>query len=111
MPFSIQCSNKGCGQIQNPTLDKTTDKVYCSICDKEIQNVTIFAKMQMKSLGQFKKSKQKSFSVKCSKCSVEDRPVKENLQYYCKSCKQELNIPKSFQLILDKFLSGSDKEA
>lgn len=110
MPFSIQCSNKGCGQIQNPVLEKSTDKVYCTLCDKEIANVTIFAKMQMKNLGQFRKIKNKSFSIKCSKCSIEDRPIKENTKYFCKHCKNELDVPKSFQLILDKYLESSDKD-
>ncbi len=110
MPFSIQCNNKGCGQIQNPFLDKGTDKVFCSSCNGEITNVTIFAKNQMKSLGQFGTKKQKSFSIKCTSCSSQERPIKKENQYCCGKCKKELSIPAAFKLMLDAQLPLAEKD-
>lgn len=96
MPFSMQCNNKGCGQIQSPYLDKATNKIFCSSCDKEITNVTDFAKNQMKSMKQFKERKQKSFSVKCNHCGVLDRPIIEYKSCICPSCKKEINVSPIF---------------
>ena len=53
MAFSIQCTNKGCQKIQEPYIDTKDDKVYCSLCNKELLNITHFVKVQMKSLKQF----------------------------------------------------------
>ncbi len=110
MAFSMQCISKNCGQIQNPYIDPVTNKVYCSICDGEITNATHFTKMQMKASKQFKEKKQKSFCVKCKKCSFEDRPVKNNGKYSCKKCNQELDVPYAFRMILDHYLPSADKE-
>ena len=109
MPFSMQCNNKGCAQIQNPYLDPKTDKVYCSLCDKEITTATYFAKAQMKASKQYKEKSGKSFSVKCTNCNAEDRPVADKDKYFCSSCKKELNITDTFKLILKKFLPSADK--
>ena len=106
----MQCNNKGCGQIQNPYIDPKTDKVYCSLCDKEISTVTHFAKMQMKASKQYKEKSGKSFSVKCSHCNVEDRPILENKKYSCSGCKKELNISDAFKAVLNKFLPLTNKE-
>jgi ribosomal protein L34E len=102
MPFSMVCPNKGCGKQMDPYIDKSTDKVHCSICDGEIQNVTHFAKVQMKSLKQFKNSKNTtSFSVKCSKCAKESRPVISNKQVICPFCKnQHSHLSETFKLML-----------
>jgi hypothetical protein len=111
MPFSIQCNNKGCGQVQSPYIDPKTDKVYCSNCDKEISSVTHFAKVQMKSLKQYREKKGKSFSVKCTSCNAEDRPLIENHKYLCASCKKDLNISEAFKLVLNNYLSKQDKDS
>lgn len=100
----MQCSNKGCGQMQSPYIDPKTDKVYCSLCDKEIKEATHFAKVQMKSLKQYREKKGRSFSVKCSLCNNEDRPLSEGNKYLCSSCKKELNISDAFKLILKNYL-------
>ncbi len=89
--FSIPCNNKGCGKVQEPYLDPKTDKVYCSVCDKEIDNVTYFAKVQMKTLKQYKQKVATSFAVKCDKCSKEARPLLVNDDVICAGCKKPLD--------------------
>ena len=86
MPIQIQCNNKGCGQINAAYLDPTTNKVYCSVCNNEIENITVFTKNQMKFAKQFKEKTKKSFSVKCKYCKNEDRPLIENDNIVCSSC-------------------------
>ena len=89
MAFSIICSNKGCGEQMEPYLDKDTDKVYCSSCDKELVNITHFVKIQMKSMKQYKQKKTISFGVKCQSCNKDDRPVILDNKIICPSCKKE----------------------
>jgi hypothetical protein len=110
MAFTMQCGNKGCCQIQQPYLDPETDKVYCSLCDNEITQATYFAKQQIKSLRQFKEKKKLSFSTKCPKCSLEDRPFKKDNKYTCKGCKCVLDLPLAFRAVLDAFLQSANKE-
>lgn len=101
MPFSIQCSNKGCCKIMEPYLDPNNDKVYCSICDNELTNVTIFVKSQMKSSKQYKQKKMISFAVKCQNCSKEDRPVLLNNKILCPYCnKEHLHLSEPFKNML-----------
>ncbi len=73
MPFNMDCPNKGCGACQTPWLDKDTNKVYCSSCNKEIVDVSPFAKNSMRQNKQFRVKEKKSFSVKCASCQFEDR--------------------------------------
>lgn len=91
MAFSMNCTNKGCGKQMEPYIDPKTDKVFCSLCDREISNVTYFAKMQMKSSKQFKPKNTESFGAKCQKCGKEGRPkcVKDDI--VCGSCSKPLN--------------------
>ena len=67
MGFLIQCDNKKCREFQEPTLDKDTDKVHCSKCDGEIDHVSIFARRQMRAMGQVKRESvpKQAFAVKC----------------------------------------------
>jgi hypothetical protein len=74
-----------------PYLDPTSDKVYCSECNKEITNITYFAKSQMKASKQFKKKQSNSFSVKCKSCNNEDRPILEKNELFCNSCKKKID--------------------
>ena len=111
MPFAINCTNKGCGMMQEPYIDPKTDKVYCSLCDKEITNLTHFAKMQMKSLKQFKPKNTISFSVKCLKCGKEDRPKIINNDIVCAFCGdplKHLSVP--FRNMLKEKLKTAGKD-
>lgn len=68
MGFLIQCDNKKCREFQEPALDKETDDVHCSKCDGIIDHVSIFAKRQMRALGQIKRESvpKQAFAVKCA---------------------------------------------
>lgn len=112
MPFTMQCQNKGCCKMQEPYLDKDTDKVYCSACNNEIKEATHFAKMQMKALKQYRQKESKSFSVKCEHCKNDDRPIpgKDKKSYFCSVCKKELNLSQAFKKMLDERLKSADKE-
>jgi hypothetical protein len=111
MPFSMNCTNKGCGKMQEPYLDKKTDKVFCSECDKEITNVSYFAKVQMRSLNQYKIKKNDSFSVKCDKCNYMGRPLLEQDDIVCSSCKKSLDkLSMTFKNMLKEKLKELAKE-
>lgn len=71
-----------------PYIDPKTDKVYCSSCDKEITNITHFAKVQMKAMRQYKQKKVISFSVKCQNCGKEERPKLIGKDIVCPGCKK-----------------------
>lgn len=103
--FSLNCTNKGCGKQMEPYLDPKTDKVYCSSCDNEITNITHFAKVQMKSLKQYKPKTTTSFSVKCQKCGKEDRPILLNKDVVCSACKKAFtHLSEHFKIMLKEKL-------
>lgn len=111
MPFSISCTNKGCGKTQEPYLDKKTDKVFCSECDKEIINVSYFTKVQMKTLKQFKVKKNDSFSVKCDKCEHVGRPLLIKSDVICSACNGPLDkLSMMFKNMLKDTLQNLDKD-
>lgn len=111
MAFSLNCNNKGCGKFMDPYLDPSNNKVYCSICDKEISNLTSFAKSQMKSNKQFKQKTSASFSVKCDKCGKEDRPKLVNGDIQCISCGGPLiSLSGPFRTMLKEKLKTADKD-
>jgi uncharacterized protein with PIN domain len=91
MAFSVNCTNKGCAKLQQPYIDPKTDKVYCSECDREISNLSQFAKNQMKSSKQFKQKTSTSFSVKCDKCNQDNRPKLVNNELVCPNCNKILD--------------------
>lgn len=111
MPFSLSCTNKGCGQVQEPYLDLADDKVYCSLCNKEIGNITYFTKVQMKSMKQFKQKNTTSFSVKCVKCNRDGRPKLLNKEVVCGNCNKPLdNLSDTFKNMLKDKLREVDKD-
>jgi hypothetical protein len=91
MAFSTFCTTKGCSKIQEPYIDPKTDKVYCSVCDSEITNLTSFVKVQMKSMKQYKQKTAKPFATKCSKCNREEQPKIVADDVVCGACLQPLN--------------------
>ena len=111
MPFSLPCGNKGCGQIQEPYLDIQDNKVYCSKCDGEIPNITVFVKNQMKMNKQFRQRQSKPFSVKCQKCGREDRPKLVQGDIVCSSCSKPLDhLSEPFKIMLRDKLRTIDKD-
>lgn len=111
MAFSTFCTTKGCGKIQEPYLDPQDNKVYCSICDSEITNLTPFVKSQMKANKQFRQKQPKPFAVKCGKCGREERPKLSGDDVVCGSCHQSLdNISPIFKNMLKEKLRSTDKD-
>jgi hypothetical protein len=111
MPFSMVCTNKGCGQLMEPYLDPATSQVYCSSCDKELSNITHFVKHQMKQFKQFRPKKTVSFGVKCKSCNLEDRPVVLNKEIVCPSCKKpHTHLSEAFKLMLKDNLKTINKD-
>jgi ribosomal protein L34E len=109
MPFSLQCTTKGCCKIQIPYIDPATDKVYCSFCDQEMAGITHFIKVQMKSLKQFRQKQQTPFAVKCSKCGKTDCPKLVNNEIVCSGCSKPLdNLTEPFKIILRVKLKSSN---
>lgn len=100
MGFLLQCDNKGCFEQMEPNLDVETDEVFCSKCGKEIKNVTVFAKRQMKTLGQTMKNQKSSraFAVQCKYCKKTDQPkVDAASKINCGSCGKHLDyLPAPF---------------
>lgn len=111
MPFSLPCNNKGCGKIQEPYLDPQDNKVYCSLCDAEMLNITIFVKNQMKMNKQFRQKQNKPFSVKCQKCGKDDRPILKNQDLICSGCNKPLDhLSEPFKIMLRDKLKTTDKD-
>lgn len=111
MPFSMQCTTKGCSKLMEPYLDVKEDKVYCSLCDQELVNVTYFVKIQMKSLKQFRQKTNKSFSIKCTKCGKEDRPKLINNDIICVGCNKSMDhLSEQFKIMLRDKLKTVDKD-
>lgn len=105
MPFSMPCTNKGCGKTQEPYVNTKDDKVYCSLCDREIANVSYFAKVQMKSLKQFKQKAPIPFAVKCNKCEKDDRPLLVKDDLICSGCNKSFdNLSLPFKNMLKEKL-------
>lgn len=111
MPFMMSCSNKGCGKQMEPYIDSKDDKVYCAECDKEISNITYFAKVQLKSLKQFKQKKAVSFAVKCRNCGKEERPKVVDKDIVCPSCsKPHVHLSEPFKIMLREKLKTAGQD-
>ena len=111
MAFSIVCTNKGCGKLQAPYLDKDEDKVYCSECKLEITNITSFIKNQMRMNKQYRQKERKSFAVKCESCKAEERPKLVNDEIICGSCNKKLDkLSPSFIAMLKQRLKKVDQD-
>ena len=111
MGFSIQCFNKGCNKLQEPYIDKDTNKAHCSECDKELPNISSFAINQMKANKQYKQKKAVSFSVKCTSCGKEDRPKILNKKICCITCEKEItSISEPFKIMLFETLKTVEKD-
>lgn len=112
MAFSTSCTNKGCGKTQEPYIDLTDDKVYCSECNKEILNLSPFTKNLMKSMKQIKKKVVAAFSVKCGKCGKEAQPkLNAKDDVICGLCNKVLdNLSIPFRNMLKEKLKTTNKD-
>jgi len=98
--------------MQEPFLNKETDLVHCAECDGVIENVSIFAKREMRFSGQIKRAEKRpqAFAVKCASCEksmcpelVEEPGKKRTL--VCGSCGEEhTTIPAPYAQTVIAFL-------
>jgi len=105
MPVISNCNS--CNKSQEPYLDPQSDKVFCSLCDKEIPS-NHFLKIQLKTLKQYKQKSSK-FLIKCLKCNKESTPIKENNDVICGVCAKPLdNLTSIFKKMLIEELDKKD---
>ena len=103
----VYCNNKGCGKEQEPLLDVSDNEVYCSECGGNIKEVTVFAKTQMRSMGQIKRERrvQQAFAVACSPCKLAATPMLIDKKLCCPKCKTEhTNISKPMIAAIKEYL-------
>lgn len=109
--FMTNCNNKGCGKFQEPYLDPKSNQVFCSLCNKEIQNISNFTKNQMKASKQFKKKQSTSFALTCKFCNLEARPILQKDDLICSNCKKLFsNVSPIFKNMLKDQLTKIDKD-
>ena len=109
MAFSINCTNKGCGKLQEAYMDPDTNQVMCSECNREISNISIFVKNQMKQSKNFRKKTKKPFAVKCESCKAEDKPKIINDKVLCSSCSKEIKGLTPYFINMLKNILGNRK--
>jgi uncharacterized CHY-type Zn-finger protein len=94
-----------------PYIEPKTDKVYCSLCDKELANMTHFIKIQMKTLKQYKAKETTSFSVKCGLCNKEARPKLVGQDIVCPGCnKKHEHLSEPFKIMLREKLKTAGQD-
>jgi len=112
MGFLVYCNNKGCGKEQEPLLDVSDNEAYCSECGGKV-NVTVFAKSQMKALGQVKRERrvQQAFAIKCEPCKLASTPMLVDNKLCCPKCKTEhANLSKPMQSAVKEYLRTIPKQ-
>lgn len=108
MAYQTPCMS--CKKLQSPTLDISTNQVYCSECNAEIPNVSHFFKVQMKTLGQTRKAKKSAYAIRCVSCKNEALPKLDKNRLVCQTCNRPYdNISRPFEIIIrDKIAKGND---
>lgn len=111
--FRVYCDNKGCGKDQAPVLNLETNEVECTECGQNIKSITLFAKNQMKSLGQIKRDskREKAFAVQCKYCKKAAPPKVVDEKVVCSLCDKHLDyLAASFvNVIKDKLGKKQDE--
>ena len=105
--FSMICQS--CHKQNEPYLDKNTDVVYCSECDKEMI-VNHFTKTQMKFMKQYRVSVPGASNVACQECKKTSKPLIVNKDLICPACKKShTHLTDYFKKILiEQMKKGSD---
>lgn len=120
MAVSLVCNNKYldqktkkmkvCGLIE-PCMDPKTEKIYCSLCNNEMTNVTHFVKVTMKTLKQFRQKSTVPFGVKCQNCGKEAQPKIVNNDVVCPQClKSHEHLSEPFKIMLRDKLKTANRE-
>lgn len=114
MPFAMFCQHKGCKATvdqMEPYLDVQTDKVHCSVCDRELPNITHFVKVQMRQLKQFRQKQAVPFGVKCKSCQREMQPKVVGDDIVCPGCnKPHTHLSEPFKRMLKEKLKTANKD-
>lgn len=100
----IACTNKGCFKSTEALLDVSTDEVICRECGKSIIQVTSFAKVALKTLGQTMKARKKAkqLELDCLNCNRKVAPKLKNNLIVCSDCGKEMkNVPASFRYVVE----------
>jgi len=105
--FSMICQS--CRKQNEPYLDKDTDVVHCSECDKEM-NVNHFTKTQMRSMKQYRVSMPGASNITCQSCKKNAKPLITNKDLVCPACKKSHSHLTSYfkQIIIEQMKKGSD---
>jgi hypothetical protein len=99
-----------CQKAQEPYLDPRSNKVYCSLCDAEIKNISHFAKIQMQTTKQIR-IPTKGISVKCNKCKNDSRPQIVEAKVVCGTCAGPLdNLTPIFKEMLKELLKKEEND-
>jgi Zn finger protein HypA/HybF involved in hydrogenase expression len=104
MAMIITCTNKGCFKSSEALLDLNTNEVICRECGNPIQQVTSFAKVSLKSLGQTTKGQKKvrQLEFDCLSCNKKVQPMLKNGKIICSECKKEMeNVPTTFKHVVE----------
>jgi len=99
MAFVAYCDNKGCMKQMEPLLDKKTNEVFCTECGKTINNLTHFAKISLRDMGQIKRTSEnkEAFALECKGCKQLHKPRLQNNKPICVICGKEYeNVTSSF---------------
>lgn len=111
MSVQMQCPH--CKKVQSPFLNPKTDEVFCGAeaCEKKIETVNHFIKMQLKALKQYREQKKVAFGVKCQKCGKEEKPKDTGKDIVCGACGEPLDhLTDTFKRMLKSQLTKVDKD-
>jgi hypothetical protein len=112
MPYSTICNKvhdlntneivDGCKKQMEPYLESfKNDNIFCSLCNRQLANVSHFVKIQMKTLKQVRPKITTSFAIKCKKCGKEDRPILAGSDILCSGCKRpHEHLSEPFKIML-----------
>ena len=108
----IDCTTKGCMGKTEAKLNVSTDEVLCEACGNPIQNVTVYTKKALKSMGQVSRNKvSQPFQALCNKCHVpRSLYVDKNDKAFCSVCNTQVLISKPFLMGLKDYLSKKDQD-
>lgn len=101
MAFMTHCTTKGCFKQMEPVIDPKDKKVYCSLCDGEVANISPFTKTQMIAMKQIKRAAKSAFGIRCNACKTEALPkLNATGKLVCASCASALNVSAAFEILV-----------
>jgi hypothetical protein len=94
------------------SLDVTTNDAVCNDCGVVVE-ISSFAKISMKNIGDVIKDKKKAFIFDCKTCGQKAEAVKKSGKIVGKGCHQGncmLNITKAMQVAIDHVKKDDQEE-